>query len=60
LIVERLPKTRSGKILRRIIKNIINDEEYKPPATIDDESILTVIHKLSVKNGFNDACFRPD
>lgn len=60
IVVERLPKTRSGKILRRIIKNIINEEEYKPPATIDDESILETIHALSVNTGFNEACIRPD
>jgi propionyl-CoA synthetase len=40
LVVERLPKTRSGKILRRIIRQIADGEEYKVPSTIDDPAIL--------------------
>ncbi|MDD3448225.1 MAG: propionyl-CoA synthetase [Gammaproteobacteria bacterium] len=39
-IVDRLPKTRSGKILRGTMKKIADGEEYKMPATIDDPSIL--------------------
>ncbi len=42
-IVERLPKTRSGKILRGTIKKIADGEEYKVPATIDDPAILDEI-----------------
>lgn len=38
-----LPKTRSGKILRRTIRQISNRQEYKMPATIDDEKSLEVI-----------------
>jgi len=40
IFVSKLPKTRSGKILRGTIKKIINDEEYKTPATIEDMSVL--------------------
>ena len=40
LIVDRLPKTRSGKILRRIIRQIADGEEYQVPSTIDDPSSL--------------------
>jgi propionyl-CoA synthetase len=40
LIVKRLPKTRSGKILRGTMKRIADDQEYTPPATIDDPAIL--------------------
>lgn len=43
IIVSRLPKTRSGKILRGTIKKIVNNEEYTVPATIEDESVLTEI-----------------
>ena len=37
--VERLPKTRSGKILRGTMKKIADGREYKVPATIDDPAI---------------------
>jgi len=42
-VVDRLPKTRSGKILRGTIKKIADGEEYKIPATIDDPVILDEI-----------------
>jgi propionyl-CoA synthetase len=40
LVVKRLPKTRSGKILRGTMKRIADDQEYTLPATIDDPAIL--------------------
>jgi len=40
LVVDRLPKTRSGKILRGTMRKIADGEEYKMPATIDDPAIL--------------------
>ena len=40
VIVKRLPKTRSGKILRATMRKIADGEEYKMPATIDDPAIL--------------------
>jgi propionyl-CoA synthetase len=40
LVVKRLPKTRSGKILRGTMKRIADSQEYAPPATIDDPAIL--------------------
>ena len=43
LFVSKLPKTRSGKILRGTIRSISNAVEYKPPATIDDPSALDLI-----------------
>jgi propionyl-CoA synthetase len=39
-VVERLPKTRSGKILRGTMRRIADSEEYTTPATIDDPAIL--------------------
>ena len=39
-VVDRLPKTRSGKILRGTMKKIADGDEYKMPATIDDPAIL--------------------
>ncbi len=40
VVVDRLPKTRSGKILRGIMVKIADGAEYKMPATIDDPAIL--------------------
>lgn len=42
-IVKRLPKTRSGKILRGTMRSIADQKEYKVPATIDDPAILDEI-----------------
>ena len=39
-VVKRLPKTRSGKILRGTIQKIADNKPYKAPATIDDPAIL--------------------
>ena len=39
-VVARLPKTRSGKILRSTMQKIADGEPYKMPATIDDPAIL--------------------
>jgi propionyl-CoA synthetase len=42
-VVRRLPKTRSGKILRGTMKKIADGVEYRIPATIDDPAILEEI-----------------
>jgi propionyl-CoA synthetase len=42
-VVKRLPKTRSGKILRGTMKKIADGQEYRVPATIDDPVILEEI-----------------
>ncbi len=46
LVVDRLPKTRSGKILRRIIRQIADGEAYTVPSTIDDPSSLNEIERV--------------
>ena len=43
IVVDRLPKTRSGKILRGTMQKIADSESYKLPATIDDPMILSEI-----------------
>jgi propionyl-CoA synthetase len=43
IVVDRLPKTRSGKILRGTMQKIADSEPYKMPATIDDPAILSEI-----------------
>ena len=50
LVVKRLPKTRSGKVLRGTIRKIADKEEYKMPATIDDPMILTEIKESLIEN----------
>jgi propionyl-CoA synthetase len=42
-VVKRLPKTRSGKILRGTMQKIADGQDYKLPATIDDPAILPEI-----------------
>lgn len=51
-VVKRLPKTRSGKILRGTIKKIADGAEYKVPATIDDAAILGEIGDSLGKLGY--------
>ena len=43
LVVGRLPKTRSGKILRGTMRKIADGQEYKTPATIEDPTVLQEI-----------------
>ena len=50
IVVKRLPKTRSGKILRGTVRKIADKEEYKMPATIDDPKILDEIKEELIKN----------
>ena len=52
LVVDRLPKTRSGKILRGTMVKIANNEEFKLPATIDDPVILQEIKDALIKIGY--------
>lgn len=44
IFMDRLPKTRSGKILRGTIKSITNDMAYKVPSTIEDMDTLEEIN----------------
>ena len=50
--VERLPKTRSGKILRGTMKAIADGREYKIPATIDDPGILAEVEAALQRLGY--------
>jgi len=51
-VVKRLPKTRSGKILRGTMRSIADQKEYKVPATIDDDTILDEIQASLKKIGY--------
>jgi propionyl-CoA synthetase len=52
LVVERLPKTRSGKILRGTMKSIADGKDYRMPATIDDPAILGEIEQALATAGY--------
>jgi len=43
--VKRLPKTKSGKILRGTIRRIVDGKKYTVPSTIDDAAVLKEIEK---------------
>lgn len=51
-IVNRLPKTRSGKILRATMRSIADGEKWKMPATIDDPAILDEIAQYLSELGY--------
>jgi propionyl-CoA synthetase len=50
IVIKRLPKTRSGKILRGTIRKIADNVEYKVPPTIDDPAILNEIKEDLIKH----------
>lgn len=50
MIVKRLPKTRSGKILRKTMRKMVDREEYTIPSTIDDPAILDEIKQVVVQH----------
>lgn len=52
VIVKRLPKTRSGKILRKLLRAIVDKEDFQIPSTIDDEAIISEI-QTTLKEYFN-------
>jgi propionyl-CoA synthetase len=50
IVVKRLPKTRSGKILRGTVRKIADNEAYKMPATIEDPVVLEEIKADLIEN----------
>ncbi|MCC7166170.1 MAG: AMP-binding protein, partial [Rhodospirillales bacterium] len=52
VVVKRLPKTRSGKILRGTMQKIADVQDYKMPATIDDPAILPEIEQALTTVGY--------
>jgi len=52
IVVARLPKTRSGKILRATMKKIADGEEYGMPATIEDAAVLPEIAEALAAIGY--------
>lgn len=52
VVVQRLPKTRSGKILRSTMRKIADAQPYTMPSTIDDPSILGEVEEALKKIGY--------
>jgi propionyl-CoA synthetase len=52
IVVVRLPKTRSGKVLRSTMQKIADDQAYSVPATIDDPAILEEIGQALHSAGY--------
>jgi propionyl-CoA synthetase len=52
VVVDRLPKTRSGKILRGTMRRIADGDEFTTPATIDDPAILEEIEAALGRVGY--------
>ena len=50
--VQRLPKTRSGKVLRGTMQKLADNEDFKMPAAIDDPAILDEISGVLSNRGF--------
>ena len=49
IVVKRLPKTRSGKILRKIMRAIADDKPFNFPSTIEDATVLPEIEQVMKK-----------
>jgi propionyl-CoA synthetase len=52
VVVQRLPKTRSGKILRGTMRKIADAENYRVPATIEDPAVLVEIRAALLEIGY--------
>jgi propionyl-CoA synthetase len=51
LVVKRLPKTRSGKILRKIMRHMADGLEFAMPSTIEDASVLPELEESMRERG---------
>ncbi|MFI3891732.1 propionyl-CoA synthetase [Kocuria rhizophila] len=50
-VVEALPKTRSGKILRKTMRQMADGEQYTVPSTIEDHSVLEALQSVLAPKG---------
>ncbi|WP_417760109.1 propionyl-CoA synthetase [Shewanella sp.] len=53
--VQKLPKTRSGKILRGTMRNIADNKSFTPPATIEDPQTLDIVRTALTRMGYADS-----
>ena len=56
IVVDRLPKTRSGKTLRKLLRNIVDGKDYQIPSTIDDETSIS--HIIEVLEDYKIGVFK--
>ncbi|QSX32758.1 propionyl-CoA synthetase [Shewanella avicenniae] len=56
--VQKLPKTRSGKILRGTMRKIADNKEFTPPATIEDPQTLDLVRSALTRMGYADALLK--
>ncbi|NMH65641.1 propionyl-CoA synthetase [Shewanella sp. SHSM-M6] len=56
--VQKLPKTRSGKILRGTMRKIADNQDYTPPATLEDPLSLALVRAALTRLGYADALVR--
>ncbi|MBD2716943.1 AMP-binding protein [Microvirga sp. STR05] len=59
-VVKRLPKTRSGKILRKTLRQLADGEQFSVPSTIDDPAILAEIGAVLQRRGIGQAFEQPN
>ncbi len=59
VVIDGLPKTRSGKILRGTMRKIADCEEYRVPATIEDPLVLDKVREAMLTIGYADADLSP-
>lgn len=52
ILVNKLPKTRSGKISRATLKNMINNKPFKIPTTVDDPTVYDQIRKVILAHNY--------
>jgi propionyl-CoA synthetase len=52
VVVDRLPKTRSGKVLRATMRSIADNEDYRVPATIEDAQVLNEVESALQTLGY--------
>lgn len=53
--IQKLPKTRSGKILRGTMRKIADNQQYTAPATIEDPQTLDLVRTTLTRMGYADA-----
>ncbi|EDQ00884.1 Possible acyl-CoA sythetase [Shewanella benthica KT99] len=54
-VIQKLPKTRSGKVLRGTMRKIADNQSYKMPATIEDPHTLDLVRNTLTRMGYADS-----
>ncbi|MBV7317283.1 propionyl-CoA synthetase [Shewanella sp. NIFS-20-20] len=59
-VIQKLPKTRSGKVLRGTMRKIADNQQYTIPATIEDPQSLDLVRHILTRLGYADALVTAD